>query len=89
MRNFQLSEFTDEPEKRLLLGPFVAGSEKISDPDAGGASARRGVRLMQNKNVTVLIATEPPAITICTLIYLALVRHKNSGAANGLKKVRT
>ena len=61
MRLVQLSEFTDDPEQRLVLGPRVAGSEKLSDPDAGGMAARR---LMQNENVPFLIATEPPAFTI-------------------------
>jgi hypothetical protein len=55
-----------------VLGPSVADSEKLSDPDAGGTSAGGEIRFMQNKNLTVLLATEPPAITIGTLIYPAL-----------------
>jgi hypothetical protein len=59
-----MGEFTNELQQRLLLGPRVSSSQKLSDPDAGGVAARGGVCLMQNKNLALLITTEPPTIAI-------------------------
>jgi hypothetical protein len=81
-----MSEFTDEPEQRLVLGPALPVLRNFPIP-MRVASASGSIRLVRNKNLTVLlaIATEPPAITVRTLIYLALVRHMNSGVATGQK----